>query len=166
MVKGFSKKLIDMIIIISLLLALCVAVDYATSSEVNNIDSSMLEIQDKSIIVVNDSSDLYSNGTAIMVLNSSGGKVHIDKSEKSEKSKKLPTISMWAKPSVRSGYSYRWYKFTWIDYCPNCHHYNCLLKNPKGVPEMEYTCKHCDSDFCAVTGKEKYSWSRVYLTRA
>ena len=166
MVKGFSKKLIDMIIIISLLLALCVAVDYATSSEVNNIDSSMMEIHDKSIIVVNDSSDLYSNGTAIMVLNSSGGKIHIDKSKKSEKSKKLPTISMWAKPSVRCGYAYRWYYRTFIDYCPNCHHYNCLLKNPKGVPEREYTCAICDSDFDGVVGKEKYDWSNTYLRRA
>ena len=77
-----------------------------------------------------------------------------------------PTISMWAKPSVRSGYSYKWYRFEWIDYCPNCHHYNCLLKNPKGVPEGEFTCGVCDSDYCAVTGKEKYDWSDVYLRSA
>ena len=37
------------------------------------------------------------------------------------------------------------------NYCPNCGHYHCLLKNPKGVPENEYSCAVCDSDFCAVT---------------
>ena len=79
---------------------------------------------------------------------------------------KVPLISMWAKPSVRSGYAYKWYKKTFVDYCPHCHHYNVLLKNPKGVPEREYTCKRCGADYCAVTGKEKYSWSRYYLRRA
>jgi len=77
-----------------------------------------------------------------------------------------PTISMWAKPSVKCGYPYKWYYRTFIDYCPNCGHYNCLLKNPKGVPENEYTCAICDSDFDGVVGKEKYSWSNVYLRRA
>ena len=77
-----------------------------------------------------------------------------------------PTISLWAKPSVRSGYAYKWYYRTWVDYCPNCHHYGCLLVNPKGVPERELTCARCDSDFCGVTGKEKYSWSNKYLRRA
>ena len=77
-----------------------------------------------------------------------------------------PEISMWAKPSVRSKYAYRWYKKTFIDYCPHCHHYKVLLKNPKGVPEREYTCRRCGADYCAVTGKEKYSWSRYYLRRA
>ena len=79
---------------------------------------------------------------------------------------KLPLISMWAKPSVRCGYPYKWYYRTFIDYCPNCKHYNALLKNPKGVPENEYTCRFCDSDFDGVVGKEKYSWSKVYLRRA
>lgn len=80
--------------------------------------------------------------------------------------KVYPTISMWAKPSVKCGYPYKWYYRTFIDYCPNCHHYNCLLKNPKSVPENEYTCAICDSDFDGVIGKEKYSWSNVYLIRA
>ena len=79
---------------------------------------------------------------------------------------KVPLISMWAKPSVRCGYPYKWYYRTFIDYCPNCHHYNALLKNPKGVPENEYTCRFCDSDFDGVVGKEKYSWSHKYLRRA
>ena len=79
---------------------------------------------------------------------------------------KLPLISMWAKPSIRCGYPYKWYYRTFVDYCPNCKHYNALLKNPKGVPENEYTCRFCDSDFDGVVGKEKYSWSKVYLRRA
>ena len=79
---------------------------------------------------------------------------------------KYPVISMWAKPSCGCRYSYTWHKYTFIDYCPYCHYYNVLRKNPKGVYEREYTCGHCGADYCAVCGKEKYSWSRVYLRRA
>lgn len=80
---------------------------------------------------------------------------------------KYPTISMWAKPSCGCKYSYKyWYYREFVNYCPNCHHYNVLVKNPKGTYEKEWTCKRCSSDFCGVCGKEKYSWSRVYLRRA
>lgn len=110
------------------------------------------------------------DGSSVSVNDSfavSDGKVYHTKVNKTKKhKKKLPTISMWAKPSVRCGYPYRWYYCTFVDYCPNCKHYNALLKNPKMVPEREYTCRYCDSDFCGVTGKEKYSWSHVYLRRA
>lgn len=155
MIKEFYNKIINLIIIVSLLLALCVAVDYATVIKNNDVSDNVSINSTDELLGVNP------NESNLVV--SSKDKVYTDKTVKE---KSVPTISMWAKPSVRSGYSYTWYKFTWIDYCPNCKHYNCLLKNPKGVPEMEYTCKYCDSDFCAVTGKEKFSWSYVYLRRA
>ena len=78
----------------------------------------------------------------------------------------LPRISMYAKPSCGCRYSYAyWYCKSFVNYCPYCKKYNALLKNPKGVYEREYTCKFCRADFCAVCGKEKYSWSNVYLQR-
>ena len=158
MVIDNIKNLLFGIFIVALLLCVCVHFDYA----------------DDTIVAENESLKFPSNVT---VVNKSAekvdvikhdGKLHIDKSvkEKPKKKKRLPTISMWAKPSVRCGYPYKWYYRTFVDYCPNCKHYNCLLKNPKGVPENEYTCAICDSDFDGVVGKEKYSWSNVYLRRA
>ena len=156
MVKGFlhTKDLIYCIIVVLLLLGLCVHIDYADETIIAKNTSLKLP---KNTVKVNESH--YTREPIVM---SSNDKTYTVKTKK----KSLPTISMWAKPSVRSGYSYTWYKFTFVDYCPNCGHYHALLKNPKGVAEREYTCKYCDSDFCAVTGKEKYDWSHVYLRRA
>ena len=126
-----------------------------------------MEIHNKSITVVNSTklNDLNSTGS-YFVANHNDKIYTVKEKPKKKRKKSLPTISMWAKPSVRCGYPYKWYYRTFVDYCPNCKHYNCLLKNPKGVPENEYTCAVCDSDFDGVVGKEKYSWSRVYLRRA
>ena len=132
MVKGFYEKLLNLIIIVSLLLAVCVVADYAANNiTCNSTDS----------IKVNDTNQVFLlNESEANLTVKSTDKIHTVKSEP-----ELPTISMWAKPSVRSGYSYTWYKFTWVDYCPNCGHYYALLKNPKMVPEREYTCAICDS---------------------
>ena len=83
-----------------------------------------------------------------------------------EKNKVIPQkISMKAKPSCGCRYSYKWRTKTFFNYCPNCHKINSLKKNPKHVFEKEYTCKYCDSDFCGMCGKEKYSWSHKYLIK-
>ena len=145
------KTLILSIIFVLLLLSVCAGVDYADEITVNQ------TMNDTNCTLVNDThyshEIIHKNGVA---------RIHKIVVEKP----KYPLISMWAKPSVRSGYAYRWYYKTFIDYCPHCHHYNVLLKNPKGVPEREYTCRRCGADYCAVTGKEKYSWSHYYLRRA
>ena len=145
------KTLILSIIFVLLLLSVCAGVDYADEITVNQ------TMNDTNCTLVNDThyshEIIHENGVARI------HKVVIEKP-------KYPLISMWAKPSVRSGYAYRWYYKTFIDYCPHCHRYNVLLKNPKGVPEREYTCRRCGADYCAVTGKEKYSWSHYYLRRA
>jgi hypothetical protein len=70
------------------------------------------------------------------------------------------------KPSIKRGYSYRWYKRSWINYCPGCHRYGTLTNNPKGVYEGELTCSRCDADFCGVTGTDKGTSRRWTLRRA
>ena len=54
-----------------------------------------------------------------------------------------------------SGYRYTWHYRAWEDYCPACGHHDCLLMNPKGVPESELTCSVCGADYCGVTGWDK-----------
>ena len=144
------------IMFILLLLGVCVTVDYA-DEDISNINETRLPQNiPKGTVVVNNSSTIVLNESAGTIVEKGSTRVY----------SKYPLISMWAKPSVRSGYAYQWYYKTFIDYCPHCKHYNVLLKNPKGVPEREYTCRRCGADYCGVTGKEKYSWSRVYLRRA
>ena len=152
MITDNIKALLLMILGVLLLLSVCVSVDYAdepitVNQTINN---------DTNCTLVNDThyshEIIHENGVA---------RIHKIVVEKP----KYPLISMWAKPSVRSSYAYRWYYKTFIDYCPHCHHYNVLLKNPKGVPEREYTCRRCGADYCAVTGKEKFSWSHYYLRK-
>ena len=151
-VKGFLhiKDLICLIILVLLLLSVCTTVDYADENITAN------------ATVLNDTNCTLVNGTHYSLCDDSGiAKVHKVVVEKP----KYPLISMWAKPSVRSNYAYKWYYKTFIDYCPHCHHYNVLLKNPKGVPEREYTCRRCGADYCAVKNKKKYSWSHYYLRK-
>ena len=153
-VKGFlhSKDLICGILIVSLLLCVCVSVDYAdeiTSNQTieNNTNCTLVNGTHYSHEII------HKNGVAHI------HKIVVEKP-------KYPLISMWAKPSCGCNYRYTWHYRTFINYCPNCHHYGTLRKNPKGVPEREYTCARCSSDFCGCCGKEKYSYSRVYLRRA
>ena len=154
MVKGFlhSKDLICGILIVFLLLCVCVSVDYA--DEPITAGAEPMNTSNCTVVDGVHYDNRIINGTGV-------AKLHKIVTEKP----KYPIISMWAKPSVRSSYSYRWYKKTFIDYCPHCKRYNVLLKNPKGVPEKEYTCRRCGADYCAVTGKEKFSWSHYYLRK-
>lgn len=143
-----------------LLLSLCVSVDYASNDTINNINKS--EMKESNCTLVNGT--YYDNRILDQTQSKikSFGKIH----------KVYPTISMYAKPSCRCGkyYKYTWHYREFINYCPHCHNYGTLVKNPKGVPEREYTCSMkrggCDSDFCGNCGKTKYSWSNVYLRRA
>jgi hypothetical protein len=149
------KALILAILGVLLLLSVCVSVDYAANDTIT-VEQEQMNTSNCTLIGGVHYDD--------MIVNRSNK--HIESYNVVVMKPTYPVISMWAKPSVRSSYSYRWYKKTFIDYCPHCHYYGVLLKNPKGVPEREYTCRHCGADYCAVTGKEKYSYSRVYLRRA
>ena len=144
-----------------LLLSICVTVDYATNSTIVH-NESILDMP-KNTIVVNESSRFNEE----VIKPKPTDKVHMEIARK-VKQKPLPTITITAKPSVRSGYAYRWYTTTWIDYCPHCHIYGVLYNahKPQARFEQELTCKRCGADYCGVVGKEKYSWSRVYLRRA
>lgn len=164
--KEFYKTLINLIVIVSLLLALCVCVDYAANATNDTIISN-----DTDIVIPENV--IFINGSYVDLDNSSGiaktdGKIYTDKNVKVKKQEKIPTITITAKPSVRSSYAYKWYTTTWVDYCPYCHRYNVLYNAHKWPArfEQELTCKRCSADFCGVTGKEKYSWSHVYLTKA
>ena len=164
MIIGNNKRMIKLlsgILVLLILLVVCISFDYADNNTVSN-NATKVKIN---YTRVNGTYyvDLHNNS---MIVPKKSDKIHTVKNKTKKVEKKLPTISMWAKPSVRCGYPYKWYYRTFIDYCPNCKHYNCLLKNPKRVPENEYTCAICDSDFDGVVGKEKYSWSNVYLIKA
>ena len=137
------------------MLSVCIRVDYADDNITVTANQSQANVTNCTMV----GGVHYSN--EIIKENKSIAKLHKIVTIKP----KYPLISMWAKPSVRSKYAYRWYKKTFINYCPHCHHYNVLLKNPKGVPEREYTCRRCGADYCAVTGKEKFSWSHYYLRK-
>jgi hypothetical protein len=50
---------------------------------------------------------------------------------------------------------YKYGTGTFKNYCPHCHHSGVMLANPKKVPEGEWTCKNCDSDWDMQTGYEK-----------
>ena len=142
-----------MILGVLLLLSVCVTVDYADDTitsepiEQNLSNCTLINGVHYDNVIVNNSKNQIKSYNVVVVKPT------------------YPTISMWAKPSVRCNLPYKWFHRTFIDYCPHCHKYNVLLKNPKGVPEREYTCKKCGADYDAVVGKEKYSWSHYYLRR-
>ena len=163
MVADNIKRLLLGIIIVLVLLSFCVNVDYASDND--------------TIVIENNQTMNMSNFTNVTVLNGT----HYVLSKESGTAKvnkivvekqKVPVIAMTGKPSCtrcsRNGVPYRWFTKKYVNYCPNCHHWNCLgNKHKRGaVHEKEITCFRCDSDFCIYCGKEKYSWSRVYLGKA
>lgn len=74
-------------------------------------------------------------------------------------------VEGYFKPGVMSGYRYTWHYRAWEDYCPACGHHDCLLMNPKGVPERELTCRYCGADYDGVKGWEKMPHPRWRLKR-
>ena len=155
MVKGFYKDLIICIFFVLLLLGVCVSMDYA--------DTNITITSNKTVA----SQVKVNNTDGVLLVNESNSSFIAKSSDKIHRiAPKYPVISMWAKPSCGCRYSYTWHKYTFINYCPHCHKYGVLRKNPKGVYEREYTCCIDDCDYCAVCGKEKYSYSHYYLRRA
>jgi hypothetical protein len=78
-------------------------------------------------------------------------------------SKSAGTVTATGWNSCCSG----WYKTsgTFINYCPLCHSYACLVYNPKHTSEGEWTCTKCDADYC-ICGKCKATGSNVHLISA
>lgn len=151
--------------LVLILLGICMSVDYATDYTENN----EVIVANQTLNMSNFTNATYLNGTHYALDKDSGiAKLHKVVVEKP----KYPLITMTGKPSctrcARNHCSYTWRTKTYINYCPNCHHYRTLgNKHKRGsTHEQEITCFHCDSDFCVNCGKEKYSWSNKYLRRA
>lgn len=158
-------KKIATILFISIFLLLSLSADTAekTDDVITNINSSNnLQSISKDVIIINDTYVLDENAG----MAKSDGKIYVDKTVKTK-----PTITMTGKPSctrcVRNHCSYTWRTKTYVNYCPNCKHWNCLGNKYKrgAVHEKEISCFRCDSDFCVNCGKEKHSWSKVYLSK-
>ena len=148
-------KLLAGIFIVCLLLILCISIDYADNTTITNLKDTTNDINLSEVILVNSSTVIGVNESASNIVVKTSDKIYT----------KYSIIGMYAKPSCGCRHSYTWHYREFVNYCPNCHYYGTLRKNPKGVPEREYTCCRCSSDFCGVCGKEKYSWSRVYLRK-
>jgi len=140
------RVFVNLVAILSLLLALCVVCDYATVVDVQT----------------NSTTDVLGANASVIVA-SSNDEIHSEPKPK----KSVPMITFTGKPSCGCNYGYYWHTRTYVNYCPNCHHYNCLANKHKyGARfEQEISCLRCDSDFCICCGKEKYSWSNVYLRK-
>ena len=162
---SFCEKLLRYIVVVSLLLSVCVCVDYADTVTINNTD----EIN----VTVNSTDDVLLVGGDDLIVPNPKDKVYVEKNvvEKTKKKMSVPIITITAKPSVRSKYAYRWYTTTFVNYCPHCYKYGTLANVHKYPArfEQELTCSEakggCGADYCGVTGKEKYSWSHYYLTK-
>lgn len=157
MIIDYIKGLLIGIFIVIALLVCCMALDSA--DENITVDQEMVNVTNTTLVgsVHYDDKLVKHNSTGIAKVHKI---VHIKP--------KYLTITITAKPSCGCNNGYYWHKRTFINYCPHCHHYNCLVNKHKWQSryEQELTCKYCDSDFCGVCGKTKYSWSRVYLRRA
>ena len=77
------------------------------------------------------------------------------------------SISGYFKPSSAydSSWSYRWHQSPkWLNYCPACHHYNCLGVW-KYCPEKQISCYNCDCDYSGLSGYEKMPSPRWRLMK-
>ena len=167
--KEFYKTLINLIVIVSLLLALCVCVDYAANATNDTIISNTDIVIPENVIFI--------NGSYVDLDNSSGiaktdGKIYTDKNVKVKKQEKIPTITITSRPSCGCRHKYAWHTRTFKNYCPHCHKQGTLANVHKWPArhEQELTCSvakgGCGADYCGVCGKEKYSYSKYYLTKA
>ena len=158
MIIDYTKRLLFGIFIVVVLLSLCMAIDYADDSVVVSANQSQVNVSNCTLVGGVHYDDV--------IVNRSKG--HIESYNVVSVKPKYPTITITARPSVKSGYAYRWYTTTWINYCPHCHRYGVLYNAHKyqARHEQELTCAKCGADYCGVVGKEKYSWSHYYLRRA
>ena len=160
--KGnIQDKLIIWIVILLILISICISIDYADNSTINNINDSMMEINDSNIIVINDTSYLKDNDKANIIEMKSSDKIYTTKTKKkktTKKTKKYPTITVTGYPTCYTCWRnvrYHKVKTTYINYCPNCKKYGTLRNNPKHVSDGEITCSKCDCDFCCYCGRDK-----------
>lgn len=162
-VKGFYKeKLMIWLIVVLVLLCSCIAYDYAENNTITNIESTGSIIDSYNVTVVNNTTVIGVNESASNIVVKSSDKIYTSKA-------KTPTITMTGKPSCQCGRysSYTWRTRTYLNYCPNCHNWNCLVNKHKiqARYEQEISCQICDCDFCINCGKEKMGYSKKYLRK-
>lgn len=167
-IKEFKNKLLIGIMIVTLLLCVCITVDYADDNiTIENINSTVKQINTTNVTVLNGTQYVKGNSDDSYFVAKNSDKVYIVK-EKSKEKTKIPIVTITSKPSCGCNYGYYYHTRSYIDYCPHCHHYNVLRNVHKWQAryEQELTCTNCGADYCGCCGKEKYSYSRVYLRRA
>ena len=78
------------------------------------------------------------------------------------------TISGWFEPTgaFDSGYAYKWYYVTWLNYDPSSGQWGVLEYNPKGADGGELTSSVTGVDYDGVSGYEKEYSPRWQLTKA
>ena len=152
------KDLICGILVVLFLLSVCMTIDYADDTIINDNGTSLNKTLTKEAIPVNGTAVVALNNTARVIVVKSNDKIHYEH----------PIITITARPSCGCRYGYYWHKRTFISYCPHCHRYGTLYNAHKypARHEQELTCRHCGADYCGVCGKEKYSWSHYYLRKA
>ena len=162
----YTKKLLIGILIVLLLLSICVTVDYADNTTIDNFNDSVKQINTTNVTVLNGTSYVELNDNKSYFVAKNSDKVYIVK-EKSKEKTKIPIVTITSKPSCGCNYGYYYHTRSYIDYCPHCHHYNVLRNVHKWQAryEQELTCTNCGADYCGCCGKEKYSYSRVYLRK-
>ena len=167
-IKDFKNKLLFGILIVLLLLLVCITVDYAENITIDNMDFAPKQNNVTKVKVVNNVSYVGLNEDDSVIVPKRSDKIHTIKAKTSKKVGKVPLVTITARPSCGCRYSYKWRTNTFVSYCPHCHHYNCLRNVHKWQAkyEQELTCTVCGADYCGQCGKEKYSYSRVYLRRA
>lgn len=146
---------------------MCVSVDYADDSPINNINNSTYNINTSRINVANNTGVLEADDTGVSFTGKNSDKIHTIKKKAKQKSK-IPIVTITSKPSCGCNYGYYYHTKSYIDYCPHCNNYNVLRNVHKWQAryEQELTCTCCGADYCGCCGKEKYSYSRVYLRSA
>jgi len=155
-----TKRLLVGIFVVIVLLGVCVSVDYADNSTIKVVKNQSI-VNESNCTGISDG--VYIDNKLVNVKNSvvkvsSSDKIHYVH----------PVITMTGKPSCGCNYKYTWHTRSYINYCPYCNKYGVLTNLHKWQSryEQEISCSRCRADFCIVCGKEKYSWSRVYLRRA
>ena len=157
MITDNIKKLLLGILVVIVLLGVCVSVDYADNDTIKCVEkkdvANCTEVGDGVFV---DDRIVEENKSVIRV--KSYHKIHYVH----------PVITITAKPSCGCRNGYYWHTRSFINYCPYCHRYGVLTNLHKWQSryEQEISCSRCSADFCGVCGKEKYSWSKVYLRRA
>ena len=155
--------------IILVLLSICVSIDYADDNvTITNINDSVKQTNTSKVTVLNDTQYVELNNNDSYFVAKKSDKIHTIKEKSVKKVKKVPLVTITARPSCGCRYSYKWRTNTFISYCPHCHHYNCLRNVHKWQAkyEQELTCTVCGADYCGQCGKEKYGYSHYYLRRA